>query len=247
MVGFFTEIGEGIQAIFAVVTEALSAFFKEAWEAIKAVWDTVAAFFAGVWEGISGAFSDVAEFFGGIFTKAWEAVTFAWDGVTEFFQGIWDGIVNVFSGIWDTFSEIGSNIVDGIWDGISGAWDSFLGWLSGKVNGIVDFVKDLLGIHSPSTVFAGIGENMAIGLSEGWADEYIHVKKQIEGGMNFDTATISFAGTGAAQSDISRAVQQSSGSGDTYNFYSPKALDPVSAAREMKKARRQLAMGFCGG
>lgn len=31
--------------------------------------------------------------------------------------------------------------------------------------------------------------------------------------------------------------------GDTYNFYSPKALDPVSAAREMARARQRLALG----
>ena len=32
---------------------------------------------------------------------------------------------------------------------------------------IVDGVKDLLGIHSPSLVFAGIGKNMGLGLADG--------------------------------------------------------------------------------
>lgn len=34
------------------------------------------------------------------------------------------------------------------------------------------------------------------------------------------------------------------GSGDTYNFYSPKAIDEVEAARQMKIAKRDLAEGF---
>ena len=34
------------------------------------------------------------------------------------------------------------------------------------------------------------------------------------------------------------------GGGDTFNFYSPKALDEVSAAREMRRAKQQLALGF---
>ena len=33
-------------------------------------------------------------------------------------------------------------------------------------------------------------------------------------------------------------------SGDTYNFYSPKALNPTTAAREMRKSKQQLALGI---
>ena len=45
-------------------------------------------------------------------------------------------------------------------------------WLKDKVTdfmgGIVDGIKSVLGIHSPSKVFAGIGENMALGLGQGF-------------------------------------------------------------------------------
>lgn len=34
------------------------------------------------------------------------------------------------------------------------------------------------------------------------------------------------------------------GNGDTFNFYSPKALDEIEAARQMKRAKRDLAEGF---
>lgn len=33
-------------------------------------------------------------------------------------------------------------------------------------------------------------------------------------------------------------------SGDTFNFYSPKAIDEIEAAKQMKKAKRELAEGF---
>lgn len=35
-----------------------------------------------------------------------------------------------------------------------------------------------------------------------------------------------------------------SGSGDTYNFYSPKPIDEIEAARQMKKTKRDMAEGF---
>ena len=56
---------------------------------------------------------------------------------------------------------IGVDIVEGRWEGIK----SMGKWLSDSVGsffgGIVDGVKDLLGIKSPSTVFAGIGEKLS--------------------------------------------------------------------------------------
>lgn len=81
--------------------------------------------------------------------------------------------------------EVGKNIVRGIWKGIS----AMGGWIREKVtgffNGIVDGVKGILGIKSPSKVFAGIGENMALGLGEGWNDEFGAVKKGVVDGMDF--------------------------------------------------------------
>ena len=64
--------------------------------------------------------------------------------------------------------QVGKNIVTGLWNGIS----SMVSWIkdkiSGFVGGIVSGVKGVLGIKSPSTVFAGIGDNMAEGLGEGF-------------------------------------------------------------------------------
>jgi len=112
-------------------------------------------------------FQGIADWFGNLFSDAWKAITNAWSSVTDFFSGIWEDIQNVFANVWDAFWEIGGNIVQGIWDGISGAWGDFTSWLGEKVGGIVDTVKGWLGIHSPSTVFADIGENIMAGLENG--------------------------------------------------------------------------------
>jgi TP901 family phage tail tape measure protein len=39
-------------------------------------------------------------------------------------------------------------------------------------------------------------------------------------------------------------AQGSNASGNTYNFYSPKALTPAESARQMKRAHKELALGF---
>ncbi len=85
---------------------------------------------------------------------------------------------------------IGKNIVRGLKNGIAGMWGNIKSWFSDKVNGLVSGVKKILGIASPSKVFAGIGGFMAEGLGKGFDDQFKSVKKDIEGNMSFDAGTI---------------------------------------------------------
>jgi hypothetical protein len=75
-----------------------------------------------------------------------------------------------------TFLDIGANIVAGILEGIGEKLSSGGGigaWLSEHlIDPIVNWVKNLFGIHSPSTVFAEIGENLIDGLLNGISDTW---------------------------------------------------------------------------
>lgn len=130
-------------------------------------------------------------------------------------------VPRVIAAIADTIRNydwggIGRNIVQGLKDGIAGMWDNIKDWFNEKVNSLVGGVKRILGIHSPSKVFAGIGGFMAEGLGEGFSDEFASVKNDIEGSMNFDAGTIT------ADANISRnytsgsyGAASTSGGGDS--------------------------------
>ena len=106
--------------------------------------------------------------------------------IPEIITAIIEGFASGASRILD----IGKNIVEGVWQGIKNAAK----WLKDKIfgffDGIIGGVKDFLGIHSPSKVFAGIGGFMAEGLGEGFDDQFKSVKKDIENSMSFDAGTI---------------------------------------------------------
>ena len=93
------------------------------------------------------------------------------------------GIVEGFGSLAYKIVEIGGNIISGIWEGISNAaswlWDKVTGFFSG----IVDGIKGFLGIKSPSTVFADIGENMADGVGVGFSGEMDGVSADMQGAM----------------------------------------------------------------
>ena len=93
------------------------------------------------------------------------------------------GIVEAFANLDGELITAGGNLLHGLWEGISGAaswlWEQVSGWASGLVDGI----KNFFGIHSPSTVFAEIGGNMAAGVGEGFGDSMGGVESDMTAAM----------------------------------------------------------------
>lgn len=94
-------------------------------------------------------------------------------------------IVKGISDLIGKIKDVGKNIVKGLWEGITGMGDWIKDKVGGFFDGVVGGVKDLLGIHSPSRLFAGIGENMALGLGEGWDKSFDKVAGDIQDGLDF--------------------------------------------------------------
>lgn len=148
------------------------------------------------------------------------------------------------TGLIDNISQIidaGKNIVEGLWDGIQ----SMASWIREKVtgffSGIVDGVKGMLGIHSPSTVFADMGKNMALGLGQGWDKSFSQIKSDIEGGMNFEgdyTMNTKTAGASAGGVTFSGLTINISGA----NYSDENALAEAISSRLHQMVDRRAAV-----
>ena len=139
--------------------------------------------------------------------------------------------------------EVGKDIVRGVWDGIKAMGSWIKEKVSGFFGGIVDNVKGVLGIHSPSRVFAGIGENMALGLSDGWDSEYNKIKRNITNGLDFGTATIDAKATMSGK--LQNALTNIGNIGGDINIVVQSVLDGKIIGETAYKYNRQLqrAMG----
>lgn len=129
--------------------------------------------------------------------------------------GVLDMVATIIKTLVDSIPdiiEIGKDIVRGVWEGIKAMGSWIKEKVTGFFGGIVDGVKGVLGIHSPSRVFAGIGENMALGLGEGWDDKYGNIKRGITSGLDFGTASVGFADSGIGIS--SAAIVNNMGKAD---------------------------------
>ena len=147
-------------------------------------------------QGIKNLFQNFVDIGASIIGWIGDGITNLAETITGWGKQIVDWVTGGIGSLWDSLVETGKNIVGGIWEGVKSVWNGFTGWISDGFNTIVGGIQGLLGIHSPSRVFAGIGKNMVLGLGEGWNSEIDGVKKQIESGMNFGTASVDFASSG---------------------------------------------------
>ena len=127
------------------------------------------------------------------------------EGLISAIPDLVQAVPTLIKSIVDTFlnydwGSIGRNIVSGIKNGVSNTWNGLKSGVGTAVNGLVGGVESILGIASPSKVFARIGGYMAEGLGQGFDREMTDVRKNIEDQMTFGTT--SFSVSGAAKSSV---------------------------------------------
>ena len=144
-------------------------------------------------------------------------------------------------------AQIGGDMIKGLWNGIK----DLGGWILGKVKSfggdILNGIKDFFGIHSPSTVFAGIGVNLNRGLAEGLQGSTGLVTKAMDGVSNdalnamLDptiAATTAFNTPGAGAGNFSPAGTAAGNTTQTVTI-GTVALGDQSAVKEFFKQLNQ--------
>lgn len=87
--------------------------------------------------------------------------------IVEPVQGVLDAIIAPFESLITTMTEIGTNIVGGISQGITDAGNTLKEAIDYVVGLIPQWVRDILGIGSPSRVMMEYGRNIVEGLIQG--------------------------------------------------------------------------------
>ena len=130
-------------------------------------------------------------------------------------------------------AKAGLELIKGLWEGIKNAASWIWEKIKGFCSGIVDKIKGFFGIHSPSTLFRDqIGENLALGLGEGWEDGMDEVKADMVDSM--DDLTGNMTASITANSDINGGLVGNNttynGGTTTINVYAAEGQDVNSLA-----------------
>ncbi|MEG0602899.1 MAG: phage tail tape measure protein [Acinetobacter sp.] len=125
-------------------------------------WAPISAFFSGIWNTIKTAFN------GGI--KGISSLIINWSPIGLFYSAFakvlsWFGV-----DLPAKFTGFGAMILEGLKNGILSKVNAVKDAITGAVSGVIDKARGILGIHSPSRVFMGIGGYTMQGMANGIAN-----------------------------------------------------------------------------
>ena len=142
--GYVSQKLDLISSYITTKMEAVSGYFSEKWNAIKSL-------FSGGITGISSLIINWSPI--GLFYSAFAKVL-SWFGVD----------------LPAKFTGFGAMILEGLKNGILSKVNAVKDAITGAVSGVIDKAKGILGIHSPSRVFMGIGGYTMQGMANGIAN-----------------------------------------------------------------------------
>lgn len=227
----FRKVLDVIKSVFKVFTAVFRGDWQTAWEGIKelasGVWDLIKSLFRAFLDTIVNILVNIGAALYGAALNAWnrvkEGALQAWENLKSWFEKAKEDPVNAILSIGASLFNAGKSIISSLWDGIKSVWESVVAWFEDKIayiSGVFSRVKS-----SASSVSG----SYASGLDYITHDRIV----QVHEGEAILT-----------KEENKERMDPAKQGGDTYNFYSPKALNPTTAAREMKRAKQQLALGL---
>lgn len=246
-VEMFGNIWQNIQNVFSNVAEWFEGVFTSARDKVANAWNAIEEKFVAVRTKIENVFNKFESWAETTSKGAFNKFTSAWNNIKSKFSDIWKKIKDAFS-LKDAVQwgkDMISNFADGIKNAVSGS--KFVQSLTGAANK----VKGMLGFSEPEEGPLSDFHTYAPDMMKLFAEGVYANEKLIQdalstvltiGTPSIDSVTLDNQRLSDFRSTQGYASNTKSDSTTTYNFYSPKALDPVSAMREARKASQRMAM-----
>lgn len=242
----FTTLWNRVEVLFSLgldiineVFQLFSNLFTGNWSGL---WENVVNIFTGIVEGIALFFSaglealvtllvNIGEGLWGAATSAFEKIKEAfsakWEDIKAWFESAKDDPVAAIEGIAGAMYSTGETVIKSLWDGLKSAWEGVVSW----AEGIASWLENILSVTADVTVnthTSGTSGHFASGLDYVPRDMVVKVHE----------------GESIRTKQQTREDYSKSSGGDTFNFYSPEPIDEMEAAKQMKRAKRELAEGF---
>jgi TP901 family phage tail tape measure protein len=140
-----------IVGIFTVAIDLLTGRWGAAWATIRTtsqqIWNAIYTYFKGALSIFSNAFSTILS------------------AIVGFFSGLGRRILGALGDFASLLVSTGKSIIEGLYGGLKNAISDVGNWIKNNlVDPVVNAVKNFFGIHSPSSVMAGLGGHLVSGL-----------------------------------------------------------------------------------
>lgn len=217
----------GIKATWETLQSWFSTALSDLTTAMQTTWTNIQTAASTAWENLHVAvttkFTQLKTFLTNTASSVQTTLSNTWESVKTTATTAWENLKTTVSTKFNnlktslasvSWTSIGSNLVSGVKSGISSAWSTFSSWVTSKFSSIISAAKRTFGIHSPSKVFAEIGEYLMYGLSDGVGDSagsavkaVSNVASAMTNAMQLDDTTVGYQ----VESGLLTAAQAFSG------------------------------------
>ena len=255
VVNFFSQlpgkIGSWLSDAASRVSQFVSNASSTAQQVGARVIDTISTFFSQLPGKISAAMDSAKSRI-----SSWGSSIASWASST--LPTIVSNIVSFFESLPGELASIGANLVAGLANGIASGASALLGQVKSLAASVVNGFRASFKIASPSKRMIEQGKFLVLGLAKGLED-YTSLMadpiknftdtvlyKMKDGFSEPSASSLPLTVYGSSKGYASQSMPQSAAaqSGNTYNFYSPKALDPIEAAKALRQTSQQLALSM---
>lgn len=163
--------------------------------------------------------------------KTKSATENVWNGIKLFVTNVVNGLLNFIDNLFPGFKEAGVKLFTGLWDGLKNVWTKITNWVSNGIKTLAELLNPKNWFSDDGDTRSGYGRSFAAGLDNVPYDGY---KATLHKGERVLTA----------QENKNYNAGKAAGTGNTYNFYSPKAIDVAQAKRMLDSVTKQQSLGL---
>lgn len=165
-------IARGVASLGGLLAGWARNAWNAAYNAITGVVGRIISYVGGIPGRIVRGVGSLGGMLAGWARNAWNAAYNAITGVVgriiSYVAGIPGRIMGALGNLGSLLYSAGQNIVQGLYNGLTSAWGRVTSWASNAASGLASGVRKVLGIGSPSKVFAEIGKWTAEGFIVGF-------------------------------------------------------------------------------
>lgn len=163
--------------------------------------------------------------------KTKSATENVWNGIKLFVTNVVNGLLGFIENLFPGFKEAGVKLFTGLWDGLKSVWTKITNWVSNGVKTLAELLNPKNWFSDDGNSKSGYRRSFAAGLDNVPYDGY---KATLHKGERVLTA----------QENKEYNTGRAANSGNTYNFYSPKAIDVAQAKRMLDSVTKQQSLGL---
>lgn len=166
----FTGLGNIVGGAFNLIKSVITGAMSIVKSVIGAGIGVVKAIWTGAWNGMRSTISSAWNFMVGVAAGIEGSIRSKIGAVVSFFTSLPGKITGALGGLAGQLAGVGRNIIAGMVNGIKAKIGDVVGAITGVATGAINQAKSLLGIHSPSRVFAQLGRYVVQGFAAGIVD-----------------------------------------------------------------------------